>query len=134
MRNLMKTLNGMEIVKPQDIQDEFARLMDRPFEHVLGHLNVSSKLRVTEDEKRILVKADVPGFQTKDVHVRIEQGFLLIYGKKGYQHKSERKNMYSYELTTREFSHCLGLAKTADTKNMTIEVKNGRLEILIPQK
>jgi HSP20 family protein len=134
MRNFIKNIHGLQVVKPQDFQLEFARLLDRPFTHVLGHLNVSSKLRVTEDERQIIVKADVPGFETKDVHVKVEQGYLLIYGKKGYKHKSEHKDLYSYELTTREFSHCIRLARTADTKNLTVEVKNGRLEILIPKK
>jgi HSP20 family protein len=96
--------------------------------------NIAGALKVSETEKHITVKTDVPGFETKDVHVRVEKGFLLIYGKKGYQHKTEHKNTYSYEATHREFSHCLPVPKNADAKKLTSGVKNGILEIVIPKK
>ncbi len=76
--------------------------MDRLFDDFLGGLPTFSNLRqsfpaaqvltpaldVKETEKELVVKADLPGIDEKDVQLTIQDGVLTMRGEK----KSERKD------------------------------------------
>jgi HSP20 family protein len=92
---------------------------------------------VSENDNEVVIEADIPGFDPKDLSVDIRNNMLTISGKHETQdtekddtkwHRRERN--YSYAQFTRQIL----LPEYADTTQAECTLKNGTLIVRMPKK
>jgi HSP20 family protein len=88
---------------------------------------------ITESEDSISVKAEVPGFNEKDLQVTIEPNRLTISGKRESS-KEEKKGKTTYsETCSNEVFRVVDLPAEVDTEKATATLKDGVLQLTVPK-
>lgn len=90
---------------------------------------------VSEDEKRYLIEAELPGLSDKDVKLEVKEGVLELSASK--QDKKEEKEGNKWirrERSEFSFSRRFELPKDADAENISASFKDGLLSVELPKK
>ena len=132
--------------------DPFAALraeMDQLFDHFsigrfpsLPHLmepvtkggTMVPNIDVHENEKEIVVEAELPGIDEKDVSVTLHDGVLTVKGEKKFEQKTEEQNYHTMERRYGSFTRSVRLPDTADEDNVSADFKKGILTVTIAKK
>jgi HSP20 family protein len=88
---------------------------------------------IYEDNGNVVVKAELPGMEKKDLNVEIAGDVLTISGEKKKEEKIEEKNYYRMERSTGAFSRSFGLPTSVQTEKIKAHFKDGVLEVIIPK-
>lgn len=121
------------------IRDE----MDDAFRRVLGPPTNGSAIEATawmptvdveDTEKAVVVKADLPGVDPKDIDVSIQNGALTIRGQRQEEKEDKTKNYYRMERFTGSFYRVIPLPAGADETSVSASSTKGVLTINIPKK
>ncbi len=90
---------------------------------------------VLETENELVVKADLPDVNLKDINIQIEQGTLSIKGNRQFQ-KVEGKGTgyHRIERSYGEFQRYFTLPETVDSEKVKADYKNGVLTVTLPKK
>ncbi len=126
----------------------FRSEMDRLFDDFLGGLPAFSNLRqsfpaaqvltpaldVKETEKELVVRADLPGIDGKDVHLTLQNGVLTMQGEKKNEHKDERENYHLVERSYGSFQRSIRLPETIDEDKVEARFDKGVLTITLPKR
>jgi len=91
---------------------------------------------ITEDEKVLHVKAEVPGIDEKDLTVTLENNVLTISGEKKEERKEENKDN-RYIVSERRFGsfyRSIRLPEGIKADKIEAKFKNGVLNIEIPRE
>ena len=89
---------------------------------------------IKEEPDRFVVKADLPGVQSKDVDVSMENGMLSIKGERKAETQDERDGYKRVECCYGSFYRRFSLPTTANADKITAKLKDGVLEVVIPKK
>jgi HSP20 family protein len=88
---------------------------------------------VEESEKSLIVRAEIPGMDKKDIHISLKDNVLTIRGEKKYE-KSEDDSQHHYkELRYGSFCRYFALPVEVDDKKVKAEYKKGVLTITLPK-
>jgi HSP20 family protein len=120
-------------------REEMDRLFDRylrePWESAEHGLMPSGDwipaVDVSENEKEIVVRADVPGFKTKDLEVTVTGNVLSIIGRTSEEFERTEENLHHCERRYGSFRRDVELPSTADPGAIEAEEKNGVLAIRV---
>jgi HSP20 family protein len=122
--------------------------MDRLFDDFLAGVPALSNLRqslptgqvitpaldVKETEKELVVKADLPGIDEKDVQLTLQNGVLSIRGEKKSERKDERENFHLVERSYGSFQRAIRLPDTVDEDKVEARFDKGVLTITLPKR
>jgi HSP20 family protein len=86
---------------------------------------------VSETDKELQIVADVPGYDPKDVNVRIDNGVLTIEGKMEEDKEEKNKKWYRRETSRGNFMRQLSLPQGVSDKDVKCKMKNGKLTISV---
>lgn len=90
-------------------------------------------LNVQESDKEVTVKAEVPGFTSKDLQVSVEGHRLTITGKRETkEEKTEKKTVYR-EHCSDQIMRAVDLPAAVDAEKATATLKDGILELVLPK-
>jgi len=92
------------------------------------------RVDVEEAEKEIVVKADIPGVEPKDVEVTVRDGVLVLHGEKKEEHEETKKNYWRMERFAGEFYREIPLPAGADPEKITATGSVGVITVTIPRK
>ena len=88
---------------------------------------------MVEEKDEIVVKADLPGLDQKDIEVTVHDGTLTIRGERK-EEKEEKKDDYYYaERSSGTFMRSLPLPKGVDADKVKATFKKGVLEVHLPK-
>ena len=132
----------------QDPFQSFRAEMDRLFDSFLGGVPSLTSLRqgfsgaqvmtptldVKENEKEIVVKADLPGMDEKDINLTIYNGVLSLRGEKKSEHTDERENYHVMERSYGSFQRSIRLPDTIDEDKAEARFDKGVLTITLPKR
>lgn len=88
---------------------------------------------IYENDDQIIVKADLPGVEKKDIHVDVKNDVLTIRGERSSESESKKQNYYRRERTLGKFERSLTLPSEVDTEKINASYKDGVLKIEIPK-
>jgi HSP20 family protein len=91
------------------------------------------KISMSETEKALTVKAEVPGFSEKDLKIRVEPTRLTITGKRETTEKQEKAKTLYQEYRSNEILRVVDLPAEVDSEHVTAMLKNGMLELEMPK-
>ena len=144
LRSLIPSGNGGSRVNPSGNPFGFLhREIDRLFEDFTRGLdatgqtqaNLVPSIDVAETDKEIVITAEMPGLERKDVEISLENDMLTIRGEKKVEREKEDKNK-SYHLIERNygvFYRVLQLPPGVDPSKVQATMANGVLKITIPK-
>ena len=122
------------------IQREINRTFDRFFDDfsVMGGAGENApgfhpQLDISETEKAILVNAELPGVNEKDVEISLTREGLVIEGEKKSEHEEKDKNFYRIERSYGSFRRTIPLPGEVDTDKAEAKFEKGLLKITLPK-
>ncbi len=135
----------MPIVKWEPIRDllstqrEFDRLFREAFSPVFGETEVSTRswappVDIFETENDIVLKAELPGIDPKDVEVRVEDNTLYLKGERKYEKEVNEKNYHRVERSYGSFARSFSLPNSIDSEKVKAEYKDGLLTLTMPKR
>ncbi|MDD5711779.1 MAG: Hsp20/alpha crystallin family protein [Smithellaceae bacterium] len=88
-------------------------------------------VEVKDSDGEILVKAELPGVDEKDIDVVLSENTLEIKGEKKEEKEEKGENRYLSERCYGSFDRLVTLPATIDAEHATADFKNGVLSIRI---
>jgi HSP20 family protein len=116
----------------------FPRGWMRPFRWELPHWPELRELRmpkvdVIDRADQVVVKAEVPGVDKKDLEVSMTENTVTIKGKTSHEEKEEKGDYYRCEISRGAFTRTVALPSDIDTAKAKASFRDGILELTIPK-
>jgi len=89
---------------------------------------------IRETDDALLVQAELPGLEKKEVNLEIKEGVLTISGERRYEKDVNEDNVHRIERSYGSFSRSFSLPNNIDTDKVHASMKNGVLEIRLPKR
>jgi HSP20 family protein len=89
---------------------------------------------IYETENELVLKADLPDVNEKDIDVRIENNMLTVRGERKFEQKVKEDNYLRIERTYGAFSRSFSLPNTVNSEAIKAEYKNGVLTVEMPKR
>jgi HSP20 family protein len=84
---------------------------------------------IYETETELVVKADLPDLQEKDIDVRVENNTLTIRGERKFEKEVSEENYLRVERAYGAFTRSFSLPNTVKTEGIRAEYRNGTLTV-----
>jgi HSP20 family protein len=116
---------------------EMDRLLERFFEGEGGELESVGewrpKLDLTETKDAVVVKAEIPGVEQKDIQVSLQEGVLTIKGEKQREKEEKTDRYHRVERSYGTFVRSLRLPAAVESDKVTATFKDGLLAVTLPK-
>jgi len=119
------------------LQDQINRLLNDAFARTGEESNLTAwapAVDINENEHELVVKADLPGVDPKDLDIRVENNILTIRGERKFEKKSEEANYLRVERAYGAFSRSFSLANTVNPEGIKADYQNGVLTLTVPKR
>jgi HSP20 family protein len=119
------------------LQEQINRLFNESFGRTVEEGSITTwapPVDIYETEHELVVKADLPDIDPKDLDIRVENNILTIRGERKFEKKVEEKNYMRVERAYGAFSRSFALASTVDTEAIQAQYENGVLTLTIPKR
>ncbi|HWX37632.1 MAG TPA: Hsp20/alpha crystallin family protein [Candidatus Sulfotelmatobacter sp.] len=119
------------------LQDQFNRLFNESFRTHTEESALTSwapAVDIYETPNELVVKADLPDVNEKDIDVRVENNLLTIRGERKFDKSVSEENFLRVERTYGSFSRSFSLPNTVNAEAIGAEYKNGVLTVTLPKR
>jgi HSP20 family protein len=89
---------------------------------------------IYEHEGNLVLKAELPGIDPKDVDVQVENNVLTLRGERKFDSEVKREEYHRVERAYGTFSRSFTLPNVIDTGKIKAEFKEGVLRVTLPQR
>ena len=89
---------------------------------------------IMENENELVLKADLPDIDLKDVDIQIEQGTLTLNGQRKFEKADKGQGYHRIERSYGQFVRCFALPDTVETERVKADYKKGVLTVTLPKK
>ncbi len=128
--------------KPVRELSTLRREMDRLFEDFLGEKGAFfpeagswvPAIDVSETDDNIIVKAELPGMDSKDIDVTVQGDILVIKGEKKEEKEAKEENFHRIERRRGAFARSIKIPVPVDSDGITAKYNKGVLTITLPKK
>jgi HSP20 family protein len=113
------------------------RLFGNALERSAEESNLASwapAVDIYETEHELVVKADLPEVDPKDLDIRVENNILTIRGERKFEKKVNEENYLRVERAYGSFSRSFSLANTVNSEAIKADYQNGVLTLTIPKR
>ncbi len=130
----------MALIRWQPFQEleTLRRQMDQLFDEVAGverHTTTSWKppVELQDTEDNLVLKAEIPGVDGKDVDVHVTREAVAISGEHRFEKKTEEKGFFRSEFRYGKFQRVIHLPIPIQNDRAEAEFKNGILTLTLPK-
>lgn len=88
---------------------------------------------LSDTGKEIIVRAEIPGMDAKDIHISLNGRLLNIKGERKQERGEEEKNHHSVERRYGFFSRSFELPADVDSDRVKTEYTDGVLKLNLPK-
>jgi len=117
--------------------DEMRRMMEdfwmAPFGEGRFGENFIPSVDVKEEDDQVIVAAELPGLDQRDIDVEVTQDSVRIAGEKRKEQKKEEKGYYHRETSYGAFERIIDLPAAVDEDKAEAEFSKGILTIKLPK-
>jgi HSP20 family protein len=115
------------------LQDQMNRLFEDSFTRDRsGRADLATwapAVDIYETESELVVKADLPDLEDKDIDVRVENNTLTIRGERKFEKDVTEDNYLRIERSYGSFMRSFSLPNTVSSENIQAEYRNGVLTL-----
>jgi len=119
------------------LQDQINRLFNDAFERTGQESNLTAwapAVDIYENEHELVVKADLPDIDPKDLDIRVENNILSIRGERKFEKQVSEDNYLRVERAYGSFSRSFSLANTVNPDGIKADYQNGVLTLVVPKR
>ena len=88
---------------------------------------------VSETKSDLVIKAELPGMDSKDIDISLSNGFLTIKGEKNQEKEEKDENYHLIERSYGSFTRSVRLPREVQSDKITASFKNGVLRVTLPK-
>lgn len=135
----------MELIRWNPMKDMFSlrHQMNHLFDDVLrpvvrGDSRLSKWNRyptvdIYDNNENIVIKAELPGIDKKDIVIDVKDGVLTLKGERSFDNEVKEEKYYCRERTFGKFERVFRLPADVDPEKINADYKDGILKINIPK-
>jgi HSP20 family protein len=119
------------------LQDQINRLFNDVFDRKGEESSLSAwapAVDIYETEHELVVKADLPDVDPKDLDIRVENNILTIRGERKFEKKVSEENYLRVERSYGSFARSFSLANTVNPDAIKADYQNGVLTLSVPKR
>ena len=94
----------------------------------------SPAVDIFETEGEIVVKAELPGMERKDIVLNLENNDLTVRGERRFAKETKDDNYHRIERSYGTFSRSFSIPATVDEEKIRADYRDGVLKIVLPKK
>jgi HSP20 family protein len=110
-------------------QDSVSRLFSEP-----SNRPWSPAVDIFETEHELVLKADVPEIEMKDIDVQVENGTLTMKGERKFEQEQKGRGYHRIERGYGSFVRAFTLPDSVDVDKVKAEYKSGVLTVTLSKK
>jgi HSP20 family protein len=110
-------------------QDSLSRLFSEPASRPW-----SPAVDIYETENELVLKADLPDVDPKNVGIQVENSTLTLKGERKFEQEKNGKGFHRIERSYGSFVRAFSLPETVDSEHIKADYKNGVLTVTIQKK
>jgi HSP20 family protein len=110
-------------------EDAFTRMIAEP----QTNRPWTPSVDIYETENELVLKADLPDVDLKDIDVRVENQTLTIAGERKFEQEQSGKGFHRIERSYGRFVRSFAVPNSFDTGNIGADYKNGVLTVKLPK-
>jgi HSP20 family protein len=88
---------------------------------------------VSETKSDLVIKAELPGMDPKDIDISMNNGFLTIKGEKKHEREEKDENYHLVERSYGSFTRSVRLPREVQSDKVIASFKNGVLRVTLPK-
>jgi len=116
------------------VSDLFNRFFDDDiFSTDLTEAGWNPRIDVYEKDNNVIVKADIPGIEEKNLNIEVEDNVLTISGSKEEEHERKEKSYHQIERSYGSFCRSVSLPDEIQEDRINAEYTKGVLTVTIPK-
>ncbi len=121
------------------IRDKMNRLFDDTFtsrgdEQGLLQGTWAPSVDIYENENELVLTAEVPGIEDKDIEIKIEDNTLTLKGERTLDKETKEENFHRIERSYGSFYRSFALPHNVDLEKIRAEHQHGVLKITMPKR
>ena len=89
---------------------------------------------IYETENAVVLTAELPGMEEKDIQLKIEDNNLVLKGERKFEKETKEENYYRIERAYGSFYRSFTIPTAVDQEKITAEYNNGVLKVTMPKK
>ncbi len=89
---------------------------------------------VYETKDSVVVKAELPGVDPKEVEISVEDGTLYLKGERKSESEDQRDGYHRLERSYGSFARAFTLPDSVDPEKVSAEYKDGLLSVTLPKR
>lgn len=94
----------------------------------------SPAVDIYETENELVLSAEVPGIDEKDIEIKIDDGTLSIRGERKFEKETKEENYHRIERAYGSFFRSFSLPNYIDQEGIRAEHEDGVLKIHMPKR
>lgn len=121
------------------LQDRMNRLFEDAGRGYRGDEPVSTStwspaVDIYETGSEIVVKAELPGIDRKDITLHLENNVLTLKGDRKFEKETSEENYQRIERSYGGFSRSFNIPSMVDEEKIRADYRDGVLKIVLPKK
>ena len=116
---------------------DFDRLFEGFLPRIRDRVDRSSwspAVDVYEDDKKIVLKADLPEVDEKDLKVKVEDDVLTVHAERKFEKETKEENFRRVERSYGSFHRSFQLPETVHVDKIDAKYDKGVLKVTLPKR
>jgi HSP20 family protein len=109
-------------------------LFGKDWETPMSTTTWNPSVDIFENDNDVIIKAELPGMNAKDIDVRLESNVLTLKGERHFERETKEENYHRVEREFGTFCRSFALPTAVNGEKVTAEYKDGVLKIVLPKK
>jgi HSP20 family protein len=122
----------------RSMQEQMSRLLDMAWNREPGEDMKEGvwqpPVDIFEDKDSVVIKAELPGIDQKDIDIKIEESTLNIRGERKYEEDIRKENYHRVERFYGGFQRTFSLPNTIDQERVKASCDKGVLTVVLPKR
>ncbi|GAB4231774.1 MAG: hypothetical protein Kow0032_14210 [Methyloligellaceae bacterium] len=108
--------------------------LPRSFSQLAGETAFVPSVDVRENDREIIIEAELPGIDEKDVSVTLDNGLLTIKGEKKIEKSVEKEDFHAMERRYGSFRRVMRVPESVDQDKVSATYDKGVLKVVLAKK
>lgn len=96
--------------------------------------NWAPAVDIYETSNELVLTAEVPGIEEKDIEIKVEDNTLTLRGERKFEKETKEENFHRIERSYGTFFRAFSLPNSIDPERIQAEHENGILRVIMPKR
>lgn len=124
--------------QPMQEMEALRRQMDRVFDEAAQakqevQVNWRPAVELQDTEENIILRAQIPGVEAKDLDINVAKGAVAIAGERRYENKDPKNGYFRSEFRYGKFQRVIALPVAVQNDQVKAQFQDGILTLTLPK-